>query len=252
MSLGEVLDAVEQACDLLDRARELLTTGGSLGTEAFTELIDALAGSSVESDAMALHEVLARIEKSVPDLEQAVEQARDGLLRWSTSARVGNSPQVAPPEGSASGWASPAGDHYPARAEWARALVTLPHSPTGSGIQVEAYVRAVVPPSEATLPWSPADGLWAQAARDHLAALRAPPWAIRRATHIEPQIAQWQRESGIRHVSVVLNRAPCGMQEGLGCHQLVPLLLPPGYRMEMSGTHGGRSFYEHDYQGREA
>jgi hypothetical protein len=91
--------------------------------------------------------------------------------------------------------------------------------------------------------WSGADGAirsiisgrdeLADKARQYLRDMGIPRVPAR-TSDVELKIAAHMRDTGARHVTVVINHQPCvGL---LGCDRLVPILLPAGHTLTVHGT----------------
>ncbi|WP_146174756.1 DddA-like double-stranded DNA deaminase toxin [Umezawaea tangerina] len=65
---------------------------------------------------------------------------------------------------------------------------------------------------------------------------------LQRVSDVEMKLAAHMRKNGIRSATVVINNQPCGGP--MGCDELVPVVLPPGYRLVVHGTNGFFRVYE--------
>jgi hypothetical protein len=63
-----------------------------------------------------------------------------------------------------------------------------------------------------------------------------------RAADVEMKLAAHMRKNGIRSATVVINNEPCAGP--MGCDELVPVILPQGYRLVVHGTNGFVRVYE--------
>lgn len=63
-----------------------------------------------------------------------------------------------------------------------------------------------------------------------------------RASDVEMKLAAHMRRNGIRSATVVINNEPCAGP--MGCDELVPVILPPGYRLVVHGANGFVRVYE--------
>lgn len=140
------------------------------------------------------------------------------------------------------------GDAYPPAAAWAAHLIDQPYSPRGSGVPVVGIARQVG--VGAGFEIRPGPGRWSDEAERRVTEIKAPDWALEIYYHVEMQVAAWMISSRLGEVELVLNREPCGERFGLGCHQLLPIFLPIGHRLWISGTRGGSRYYSCSYEGK--
>jgi hypothetical protein len=143
---------------------------------------------------------------------------------------------------------SPAGDAYPPNAGWAAHLIDQPYSPVLSRVPVVGIAREVG--TNVSFEVRPGQGRWSDEAEHRFMELKAPAEFVSVHHHVEMQIAAWMVRSCTRRTELVINREPCGERFGLGCHQALPIFLPVGYRMSVSGTRGGSRYYSYSYDGR--
>lgn len=143
---------------------------------------------------------------------------------------------------------SSAGDTYPPEASWAAHLIDQPYSAAYSRIPVVGLAREAG--TNAVFEVCPGPGRWSDEAKHRFTELKAPQRFVKVHYHVEMQIAAWMVRSGRTDAELVINREPCGERYDVGCHQALPVFLPKGYRLFLSGTRGGSQYYSYSYDGR--
>lgn len=143
---------------------------------------------------------------------------------------------------------SAAGDSYPPEAAWAAHLIDQPYSAVASGVPVVGIAR--VTGTGGGFEMRPGPGWWTDEAKHRLGELKLPKWAVKVDHHVEMQVAAWMVSTRQTDIELVINREPCGELFWLGCHQALPMFLPEGYRLSVSGTRGGNQYYSYSYEGR--
>lgn len=86
-------------------------------------------------------------------------------------------------------------------------------------------------------------------ARERLTACGLDQW---NAHHVETKLVARMIESSVRQAEVNINNVPCGYETTIvGCHQVLPDMLPLGSSLRVRGTYSdGTMAFDREYRGR--
>ncbi|MFT7837705.1 SCP1.201-like deaminase [Saccharothrix sp. BKS2] len=237
-SLDEVIEAVDNALAKAEESGEALDAALDLVEDAHILLGTAVEGGTT-SDGDTVQAAFTTVIKGIKDLTEVLAQAVHSAETLQTGLRGDPSPTPAdrssPPPPTA--LPTPTADDPSALSpeEIERLRRDLP-PPVVSGTGQKTHGRWVAPDGTVR-PIVSGDGPEADSAAGYLRALPLPRRGLPFATwHAETKLAAHMRDTGIRHVSVVVNNPPC--PGTFGCETLVGLILPEGSSLTIHGPDG--------------
>lgn len=252
MSIADVAAQLDAVLDEIDAVRASLGAAADLIDEVAAIMAAAVAASSAPEalDASALFEQ-ARQGLEVPfGMLQIAEEAIRDYRTYLVGQASATGPPASVPNTKAE-QARPLGPPpatpivvTPERVEQLRRELPPPVVPSAGQ---KTHGRWIDPDGNVHAEVSGKDEKWEEALRffkEEIKSRRIP----RAVSDVELKLAAHMRKERIRSAVLVINNIPCrkaARTPGMGCHDLIPVILPSGYTMTVYGPNG----FQYEYKG---
>ncbi|ONI85874.1 hypothetical protein ALI144C_12230 [Actinosynnema sp. ALI-1.44] len=242
MSIGGLRNDVREIKDKIVAGRATLAEVTAHVDEARSIAQGAMQGASAPEAGQVIEQHTAALDIVAMvsnHLDRVVQILEDYVKRLGPGAAAAEATRRAPPEPAAAP-SSPGTDFGPVPAEKIKQLREELPPPVTSGVGSKTHGRLVVGDKVRNLV-SGKDSMSDKVIS--ILASMGSPGKPQRASDVEMKTAAWQRTTGTKHATVVINHVPC--KGRMGCDTLVPVILPTGYSLTVHGQYtDGRTFYK--------
>ncbi|WP_168211132.1 DddA-like double-stranded DNA deaminase toxin [Actinosynnema sp. ALI-1.44] len=232
----DVITRLANARNTIGRAAERVDEACSVGQAAFQ--------GSTQPEAVQYADLHAQALSSLSSAADLLNRIAQDLAQYITNLGASDAPSSATPRSTPAPATSPdSGPGVVSKQTVERIRAELP-PPVVTGSGAKTHGRLIV--NGKAVPVVSGEDQMAAKVRSELTSMGLPVEPTR-ATDVDMKTAAWQRTSGTKHATVVINHVPC--KGKLGCDQLVPILLPEGYTLTVHGETANGVKYKKRFSG---